>query len=112
MVALLAMAQVGAAAHFVLVHHAVSLATGGLVHCGDDDPPGSENHGPSDDRHQRCEIFALLCQASNVAGSTPTIEAPDVVVQESTYGPPDRGVIESWPIFMLAPSQPPPAGAV
>jgi hypothetical protein len=112
MVVLLAMAQFGAAAHFVLVRHSLSPSAGVLVHCGDDDSSGSDKHSPIKTRHQRCEIFAVLSQASNVAGPVPTIEVPDVVVQESTYRTADRDVLRAWPIFRLAPSQSPPVGAV
>jgi hypothetical protein len=108
-VVLLAMAQVGAAAHFVLVRHALSLGPAGLVHCGDSDSPDSEKAPLS--HRDGCEIFAVLCQASIVAAPTTQVEAPDAVIRAWAYVAPNQDVIRPWPLFLLAPSHSPPAGA-
>lgn len=109
MVVLLAMAQVGAAAHFVLVRHALSLGQAGLIHCGDGDSPDSKKAPLS--HHEGCEIFAVLCQASSVATLAPQVDAPDAVIRSWAQSGSDHDVIRAWPLFMLAPSQSPPAGA-
>ncbi len=109
MVVLLAMAQIGAAAHFVLIRHALSLGQAGLVHCGDSDSPGSEKAPPA--HPEGCEIFAVLCQASSVATPAVQGEAPDAVVRDWAHVAPDHDISRPWPLFMLAPSHSPPAGA-
>jgi hypothetical protein len=107
-VVLLALAQVGAFVHFALVGHALSLDTGTLVHCDYNVSPSPNDRTPPSSRHETCEIFAVLCQASTIASPVPTVATPDVVIHAWPRVPDDEALINPWPIYMLAPSHSPP----
>jgi hypothetical protein len=112
-VALLAVAQVGAFLHFSLVRHAFSSQTSTLVHCGEEAPacPRGQERTPPISRHETCEVFAALHQAASHSACTPSLGAPDFVVQVCVGVPPEGVVVTPWALYLLAPSQPPPAVA-
>jgi hypothetical protein len=108
MVVLLALTQVGAALHFAMVQHALSPDASVLVHCDDLTTPGPSN-GPAPTRsRETCEIFAVLCQATDVSAPAPALVAASPAVHEWSPAPTDSDVVSAWPIFMLAPSHSPP----
>jgi hypothetical protein len=108
MVVLLALTQVGAALHFALVQHALSPDAGALIHCDDLATPGPSNGRAPTRSHETCEIFAVLCQATNVSTPAPALVAPSVAVHAWAPAPTGIDVVSAWPIFMLAPSHSPP----
>jgi hypothetical protein len=108
MVVLLALTQVGAALHFALVRHALSPGASVLVHCDDHATPGPGNERPPRRSHETCEVFAVLCQATNVSSPTPALVAPSIAIHEWPPSTTGTDTARTWPIFMLAPSNSPP----
>jgi hypothetical protein len=108
MVVLLALTQVGAALHLALVHHALSPGAGALVHCDDHATPGPSNDRPPARSHETCEVFAVLCQATNISSPTPALVAPSIAIHEWAPSTTGTDTVRTWPIFMLAPSNSPP----
>ena len=112
MAVLLAMAQAGALVHFALVGHALSLATGTLIHSDHDIAPSPSDGTPTHSRHETCEIFAVLHQAVTVESPVLTVATPDVVIHDWPRVFDDRDRVSAWPMYRVAPSHSPPGLAV
>jgi len=110
---MLALAQLLAVSHFILVPHSLSLKTGKVVHCCNEASshklPGSGDH----ERHREvpddeCQVFAVMHQAAILSVCDPSI-VPEVVEFDGVPVPWAEDLLVSQRVlWLLAPSRSPP----
>jgi hypothetical protein len=110
---MLVLAQLVAVAHFILVSHSISQATGKLVHAQDphshrqkNDDGHPPHRGPPEDE---CQVFAVMHQAALLPVSGPTLTAPVVDSDHVRVLATETPLVSQRALYVLAPSRSPPA---